>query len=143
MIDDQAHAYAYLLDQLGLNRVAVVALSHGGPSTLLFALLYPERVSSLTCISCGVAPSASEDQQEANQKGDMLTTIYKYNALYWTATKLFKKQFLGLLGATDKVVESLSAEPVRDADRLIISMPLMIRCNSIIMRSLRLLTFPM
>ena len=48
--DDQAHAYAYLLDRLGIRKVAVVALSHGGPSALLFAVLHPERVSSLTLI---------------------------------------------------------------------------------------------
>jgi len=44
--DDQAHAYAYLLDQLGVKKVPVVALSQGGPSALLFAVLHPERVSS-------------------------------------------------------------------------------------------------
>ena len=32
--DDQAHAYACLLDHLGVKKVAVVALSHGGPSAL-------------------------------------------------------------------------------------------------------------
>src|SRR5512133_3033964 len=45
--DDQAHAYAALLDHLGIEKVAIVAFSHGGPSALLFAVLYPERVSSL------------------------------------------------------------------------------------------------
>ena len=35
--DAQADAYAYLLDHLGIDRAAVVALSHGGPSALLFA----------------------------------------------------------------------------------------------------------
>jgi 2-hydroxy-6-oxonona-2,4-dienedioate hydrolase len=57
--DDQAHAYAHLLDHLGVERVAVVALSHGGPSALLFAALHPERVSSLTLVSAGVTASAS------------------------------------------------------------------------------------
>jgi len=106
--DDQAHAYAYLLDQLGIKKVAVVALSHGGPSALLFAVLYPERVSSLTLISCGVASSAAEDQVHANQKGDMLTTIYRYDPLYWAVTKLFNKQFLELLGANDAVIAGLN-----------------------------------
>jgi 2-hydroxy-6-oxonona-2,4-dienedioate hydrolase len=45
--DHQAHAYAALLDHLGVESASVVALSHGGPSALLFAALYPERVSSL------------------------------------------------------------------------------------------------
>jgi pimeloyl-ACP methyl ester carboxylesterase len=67
--DDQAHAYAYLLDQLGIKKVAVVAYSHGGPSGLLFALLHPDRVSSLTLVSCGVTSIASQEGKEADKKG--------------------------------------------------------------------------
>jgi 2-hydroxy-6-oxonona-2,4-dienedioate hydrolase len=106
--DDQARAYAYLLDQLGINKVAVVALSHGGPSALLFAVLYPERVSSLTLISCGVASSAAQDQVQANQKGDMLMTIFKHDPLYWAITKLFKRQLMELMGANDEVIAGLT-----------------------------------
>jgi len=117
--DDQAHAYAYLLDQLGIEKVAVVALSHGGPSALLFAVLYPERVSSLTLVSCGVASSAEQDQLQANQKGDMLMTIYKHDPLYWTITKLFRKQFMELMGANDAVVASLTPAQRELVDQLI------------------------
>ncbi|HUM80712.1 MAG: alpha/beta hydrolase [Methanothrix sp.] len=117
--DDQAHAYAYLLDHLRIKKVAVVALSHGGPSALLFAALYPERVSSLTLISCGVASSSSKDQVQANQKGDMWVTIFKYDSIYWAATKLFKKQLIELMGADDAVVSSLSPGQKELIDRII------------------------
>jgi pimeloyl-ACP methyl ester carboxylesterase len=117
--DDQAHAYAYLLDQLGLEKVAVVTISHGGPSSLLFAVLHPERVSSLTLISAGVAASASPDQAQANQQGDMLTTIYKYNPLYWTITKLFNKQFMELMGANDAVIAGLTPQQRELVEHLI------------------------
>ena len=117
--DDQAHAYAYLLDHLGIDKVAVVALSHGAPSALLFAALHPDRVTSLALISGGVAPSVSEDQAEANQKGDMLTTIYKHDGLYWALTKLFRKQFLGLLGATPDVSAELTPEQWVLVDRVV------------------------
>ena len=117
--DDQAHAYAYLLDHLEIKKVAVVALSHGGPSALLFAALYPERVSSLTLISCGVASSSSKDQVQANQKGDMWVTIFKYDSIYWAATKLFKKQLIELMGADDAVVSSLSPGQKELIDRII------------------------
>jgi pimeloyl-ACP methyl ester carboxylesterase len=117
--DDQAHAYAYLLDQLGIKKVAVVTISHGGPSALLFAVLYPERVSSLTLISAGVASSAAQDQAQANQKGDMLMIIYKYDPLYWGITKLFKKQFMELMGVNDQVIAGLTPEQRAWVDHLI------------------------
>jgi pimeloyl-ACP methyl ester carboxylesterase len=117
--DDQAHAYAYLLDQLGIKNVAVVALSHGGPSALLFAALHPERVSSLTLISCGVASSTAQNQAEANQKGDMLMTIFKYDPLYWTITKLFKRQLMELMGANDEVIVGLTPEQRELVDQII------------------------
>ncbi|MFA5260054.1 MAG: alpha/beta hydrolase [Candidatus Omnitrophota bacterium] len=117
--DDQARAYAFLLDRLGLKKVAVVALSHGGPSALLFAILFPERVSSLTLLSCGVASSAASDQAEANKKGDMLKMIFQHDLLYWTTTKLFKKKFMGLMGATDAVVDSLTPQQRKLAEQVI------------------------
>lgn len=117
--DDQAHAYAYLLDQLGIDKVAVVALSHGGPSALLFAVLHPERVSSLTLISCGVASSGAQEQVQANQKGDMLMTIYRYDPLYWSITKLFKKQFMELMGANDAVIADLNPDQRELVDQII------------------------
>ena len=117
--DDQAHAYAYLLDQLGVKKVAVVAISHGGPSALLFAVLHPERISSLTLISCGVAASATQDQAQANQKGKMLTTVFKYDLPYWVITKLFKKQFMELMGANDAVIASLTLQQREWVEHLI------------------------
>lgn len=106
--DEQAQAYAFLLDHLGVERVAVVALSHGGPSALLFALLYPERVSSLTLLSAGVVTVATEEQGQADQKGNALTTIFKHDWLYWVISKLFKKPFIGLMGADEAIIASLT-----------------------------------
>lgn len=117
--DDQAHAFAYLLDHLGIKKVAVVAMSHGGPSALLFAVLHPERISSLTLISCGVASSATQDQAQANQKGEILMTIFKYDPLYWAITKLFKGQLMELMGANDAVIADLTPEQRELADQII------------------------
>lgn len=108
--DDQAHAYAALLDHLGIERTAVVALSHGGPSALLFAALHPDRVSSLALVSCGVASSAEADQAQANAKGDMLMRIFQHDLLYWAVAKLFKGQLMTLMGANDALSTSLTPE---------------------------------
>ncbi len=117
--DDQAHAYAHLLDHLKLDRVAVVTLSHGGPSALLFALLHPQRVSSLTLLSAGVAASAVQDQQAANSKGNALTTIYQHDWLYWSITHAFRSRFLNLMGASNDVIASLSATQRRLLDEVV------------------------
>ena len=97
--DEQAHAYACLLDHLDVERAAVVALSHGGASALLFAALHPERVSSLTLISCGVASSDAPDQAQANRRGDLLATIFRHDPLYWAISRMLKRQLMALMGA--------------------------------------------
>ena len=121
--DDQADAYAYLLDQLGVEKAAVVAISHGGPSALLFAVLHPERVSSLTLISAGVAsidaPDQAHAQAQAHRQGEMLVTIYRYDPLYWTITNLFKKQFMELMGADETVIAELSPHQREISEQII------------------------
>ncbi len=117
--DDQAHAYAHLLDELKIGKVGVVAMSHGGPSALLFAALHPDRVSSLTLVSAGVAASAAADQAQANWKGDMLVRIYDRDVFYWGATRLFRKQFMRLMGADGSVIDGLTPGQRRLADHII------------------------
>ncbi len=130
--EDQAHAYAALLDHLGIEKVAVIAFSHGGPSALQFALLHPERVSSLTLVSAGVTSVVTVDQSKASQSGDMLTTIYKYDWLYWSLTKLFRKQFMGLMGANDAVIAALAPEQKDLVDRVIDNMnPVSLRTGGV------------
>jgi len=117
--DDQAAAYALLLDHLGLGKVAVVALSHGGPSALLFALRYPDRVGSLTLISCGVASSSDAKQAQANRTGDTLKLIFGYDPLYWGVSTLFRTQLMKLMGASDEVVSRLTDDQQRIVGQVI------------------------
>ncbi|CAN5661699.1 hypothetical protein BH23GEM6_BH23GEM6_26440 [soil metagenome] len=72
--------------------------------------LYPERVSILTLLSAGVASSVSEIKREAHRKGDMLPTIFRYDPLYWAASKLFRRQLLSLMGADRTVIARLTPE---------------------------------
>jgi 2-hydroxy-6-oxonona-2,4-dienedioate hydrolase len=96
--DDQAHAFAFLLDHLHVDRVAVVAMSAGGASALLFALLYPQRVSSLTLLSCGVTASSTEEQEAADRQGKALARICRTDLGFWLTTRLFRKSLLRLMG---------------------------------------------
>lgn len=117
--DDQAHAYAHLLDHLHIQRAAVVALSHGGPSALLLAALHPDRVTSLTLISAGVASSTGPAQAQANRQGDALATIFQHDALYWAFTTAFRGSFLELMGVTGDVRANLTADQRALANQVI------------------------
>lgn len=117
--DDQADAYAFLLDHLGIESAAVVALSHGGPSALLLAVRHPDRVSSLTLVSAGVASSEDPAQAQANQQGDALMKIYQKDIRYWALTKVFRKRFLELMGADETVIDGLTAEQRELGDQVI------------------------
>jgi 2-hydroxy-6-oxonona-2,4-dienedioate hydrolase len=117
--DDQARAYAHLLDSLGVRQVAVVALSHGGPSALLFAVHHPDRVSSLTLLSCGVASEGGALQAQADSKGDRLRTIFKYDLAYWGISHLMRKRLIGLMGADASVYAGLPPGGRRLVDELI------------------------
>jgi hypothetical protein len=45
--ESQADTYAALLDYLHIEKAAIIGLSAGGPSALLFALRYPNRCAAL------------------------------------------------------------------------------------------------
>ena len=117
--DEQAHAYAHLLDHLGVDRVAVVALSHGGPSALLFALLHPERVSSLALVSAGVASAGDAAQQQASQQGSALMTIFQRDWRYWALTHAWRGGFLDLMGAGREVTARLDEAQARLVDEVV------------------------
>jgi 2-hydroxy-6-oxonona-2,4-dienedioate hydrolase len=120
--DDQAAAYVRLLDHLGIERVAVIALSQGGASGLLLTVKHPERVASLTCLSCGVVASTSVDQQSANANGDLLRKVFSHDYTYWPIAKFLKRQLMGVLGADDAVIARLTPEARGLAERLIVEM---------------------
>ena len=57
--ENQADAYAALLDNLGIAKAAIVGVSGGGPSALQFALRYPERCWGVVTV-CAIARRLTE-----------------------------------------------------------------------------------
>ncbi len=120
--DEQAHVYAALLDTLAVREVAVVALSQGGPSALLLALLHPERVTSLTCISCGIATQEGQQQTGASQRGDALMAIFQRDFPYWLVSRVFQGFLLELMGVNREVRTSLTPAQRKLAGEFILRM---------------------
>jgi len=72
----QADAFAWLLDSLGVERVAVVAMSGGVPPALQFALRYPARTSALVFLSSAPYTPMTAAEQE------LPVPIWIYQALF-------------------------------------------------------------
>ncbi|MBU7007581.1 alpha/beta fold hydrolase [Phosphitispora fastidiosa] len=117
--DDQAHAYAKLLDHLKVERAAVIGFSAGGPSALLFALLHPDRVSSLTLISAGATNVSEQAGKQGIKQGKMLSNLMQRDFPYWVSVNLFKKQIMQLMGANKEVIATLSQEQIKVMDQVI------------------------
>jgi 2-hydroxy-6-oxonona-2,4-dienedioate hydrolase len=84
----QADAFADLLDELGIDRVAILAISGGVPPSLQFALRYPARTSALVLLSSApYTPLTAAEQQ-------LPVPIWIYQALfssdfpYWVLEKV-------------------------------------------------------
>jgi pimeloyl-ACP methyl ester carboxylesterase len=62
-MDDLASDIAGLLDQLGIQKAAIVGHSMGGYAALAFARLYPDRVSGLGLVSSQVLADSPERKE--------------------------------------------------------------------------------
>lgn len=72
----QADALAEMLDALGVERVAILAMSGGVPPALQLALRHPERVSALVLLSSAPYTPFSAQAQ------DLPVPIWLYQALF-------------------------------------------------------------
>jgi pimeloyl-ACP methyl ester carboxylesterase len=64
-LETQASDLLTLLDHLGIERAHVVGMSAGGPISVVFAALQPERVRSLALVSTGLDLWSNTDPKTA------------------------------------------------------------------------------
>jgi len=101
----QADAYACLLDALGIDRVGVVGVSMGGPSSLTFALKYPQRTKSLVMIS---AASHAIPPRPAVLAG--IFNLFTNDFVFWSMVHLSPGGLLVALGVPAEVQQQLSPQ---------------------------------
>lgn len=94
--EEQADAYALLLDELNIREVIVLGASGGGPSAIHFAAAYPERTRALILMEA-VTQSLPNDGS--------ISSLNRSDFLYWATMKMM----LALQGA-----EGLSAMLIPD-----------------------------
>ncbi len=89
----QADAYAGLLDELGIQKVALITVSAGATSSIRFATRYPERISALILDS----PSAPGDVYVAPPPTAAITLL-RSNFVYWLIVTYFKPLVQRMIG---------------------------------------------
>jgi 2-hydroxy-6-oxonona-2,4-dienedioate hydrolase len=121
----QADAYACLLDALGIDQVGVVGVSMGGPSSLLFALHYPQRTRSLVMIS-----AASHAIPPRPAVLAALFSVFLDDFVFWSMVHLSPEGLLAALGVPLEVQKQLSPKEVAQLNAFLESiMPMGARRN--------------
>ena len=109
--ESQADAHAALLDFLHIEQAAIVGLSIGGPSAMLFALRHPDRCSAL------VLQSAVSKTTPKRSKTDWFYNIlFRYDFLYWVVSVTLKNLLFKKFGVEPSVLTSLTQDEKRLAE---------------------------
>jgi len=104
----EADAWAFLLDALGVERVAVMSFSAGTAPALQFALRHPERVTKLVLFvpaAGGIMPA-----QTSGPPAFVMNVVLKYDFPMWAAMHVSPKTMLNLVAVPASLVPSLSQE---------------------------------
>ena len=83
----QADAFAELLDGLGVDRVAIIAMSGGVPPALQFAVRYPARTSALVLLSSAPYTPLTAADQELPIPAWLFQALFGSDFPYWLLKK--------------------------------------------------------
>jgi|SoiMethySBSTD1v2_1073268.scaffolds.fasta_scaffold04453_3 pimeloyl-ACP methyl ester carboxylesterase len=81
--EQQADLAAALLDALGIDRVATVGISAGGPGAIQFAARHPHRVSALVLLSAISQRTGLSDDQRNSALGRLVMTPRYQDVAYF------------------------------------------------------------
>lgn len=96
----QADAFAALMDALGIDRAAVVAVSGGGPPALKFAERHPERVAALVLISSAPYTPFTGEEQELPVPAWVYQLLFSSNFPYWLMQKIARPHLAAMYDVT-------------------------------------------
>ena len=104
----QSDAFACLLDALGIERAAILAISAGGTSAIQFALRHLDRCSALVLISSN-APGATEAGLPPQP---LAKVLFRSDFVFWLLTTYFRSSMKSIMG----VPQGFELTPQDEAD---------------------------
>jgi pimeloyl-ACP methyl ester carboxylesterase len=117
----QADMYAELLDTLGIDKIAILGISGGGPSSIDFSIRHSNRCSGLILLS---AVSLTDEVPPVTLP---LRIMLKSDYRHWRLTKN-RVKMCRIMGTPDEVTKNMTQEEIEIVDGLLKSMyPIMKR----------------
>lgn len=128
----QADAYACLFDALDIDSAAVIGGSAGAPSSTLFALRHPERVTALVLLVPALYVPRGDDAPSVRIPAGVefvFGTALRSDFLFWAALRFAPRTMIATILATDpELVDQADAdEQARIARLLATILPVSVR----------------
>jgi pimeloyl-ACP methyl ester carboxylesterase len=105
----QADAYVSLLDELKIPKVAILAVSDGGPSALQFAIRHPERCLGVIM----VAAKSCTPPKDTWLQAIMFNSMLRADFLYWYMTYKYRELLLTVFGVPKEVQDKFTDDDNR------------------------------
>ncbi|MBO6635744.1 MAG: alpha/beta hydrolase [Parvibaculum sp.] len=115
----QADAFAALMDDLGLDRVHILAVSGGVPPALQLASRHPERVSGLVLLSPAPFTPHGAPDGERPIPAWVYEALFGSDTVYWTLSKLAPSRLREAFDARAELLVGLSNEERHRVDRIV------------------------
>lgn len=112
--ESQADAYAGLLDCLHIEKAAIVGLSIGGPSALLFALRHPDRCAALILLA-----AVSRTSTKRPISDWYFNALFRNDFVFWAASHAAGNFLIRKFGVDAELLHSLGQEEKQWADKVL------------------------
>lgn len=106
----QAEAIVALLDHLGVDRVAVLAMSGGAPPALQLAIAHPERVTALVLLSTAPFTPLTADAQDLPIPAWLYQALFASDFPFWALHRLAPGLLAPIFDAVPDPDRPLTAE---------------------------------
>lgn len=121
-IEEQADILAELLDHLLIDKVALLAISAGGPAALQFAIRHPDRISALimeAAVSKTYKPQFIEKNKLFVKLGLSDLGLWLLHWMFRISPKKTLEKFLSFESNLDiDEIKELSANVIKDASKM-------------------------
>ncbi len=115
----QADAFADLLDALGIERVAILAMSGGVPPSLQFVLRHPRRTTALVLLSSAPYTPLTAGEQKLPVPIWLYQALFSSDFPYWVLQRVARSSLEPIFDVTPALRTKLTSEEQAFVDDIV------------------------